>query len=387
MPIETDFTFHQEHVARPGLAPAAPTTVDFLGLLRGFVGGQPGAKNQRTWKGTGFNMIWRPDSVTQSDHFLELNLTDETLSFNEISGTTGVANRGSLQQDVFLGAVAYVQSINDAFDNSGQHFEPGVWASVPLTTNPNEKSSVVRMGSIPHGSTINLQGQAFSVPAPKFDASSIVPFQIGSPDDGATNLVHFPEETLTNPSQFRTDLTRVASLTQLQLSNPNLFLSQALANQTVLSTTVLSVTSDSSAPQAAPDAGGGTDNIAFLVGKGAPPAGGPNANSARVTAIFWIERVRDHNGHEFDQLQYTQRVLLNFKGLSWPHVTVGTLVAQTLPTTYVVRAGDTLSSIAARFYGAGTKLFWTMIYDANRDIIGADPNVITPGQNLNIPAL
>ena len=208
MPIETDFTFHQEHVARPGLAPAAPTTVDFLGLLRGFVGGQPGAKNQRTWKGTGFNMIWRPDSVTQSDHFLELNLTDETLSFNEISGTTGVANRGLLQQDVFLGAVAYVQSINDAFDNTGQHFEPGVWASVPLTTNPNEKSSVVRMGSIPHGSTINLQGQAFSVPAPQFAVSTITPFQIGSPDDGATNLVHFPEETLTNASQFRTDLAR-----------------------------------------------------------------------------------------------------------------------------------------------------------------------------------
>ena len=131
MPIETDFTFHQEHVARQGLAPAAPTTVDFLGLLRGFVGGQPGAENQRTWKGTGFNMIWRPDSVTQSDHFLELNLTDETLSFNEISGTTGVANRGSLQQDVFLGAVAYVQSINDAFDNSGQRSNPASGRAFP----------------------------------------------------------------------------------------------------------------------------------------------------------------------------------------------------------------------------------------------------------------
>ena len=219
------------------------------------------------------------------------------------------------------------------------------------------------MGSIPHGSTINLQGQAVSVPAPKFDASSIVPFQIGSPDDGATNLVHFPRRDADEPQSVSHGSHQVASLTQLQLSNPNLFLSQALANQTVLSTTVLSVTSDSSAPQATPDAGGGTDNIAFLVGKGAPRAGGPNASSARVTAIFWIERVRDHNGHEFNQLQYTQRVLLNFKGLSWPHVTVGTLVTQTLPTTYVVRAGDPLSSIAARFYGAGTKLFWTMIYE------------------------
>ncbi|HEY5204482.1 MAG TPA: hypothetical protein VIJ63_07790, partial [Roseiarcus sp.] len=46
--------------------------------------------------------------------------------------------------------------------------------------------------------------------------------------------------------------------------------------------------------------GGGIDNIAFLVGK---PPGGPNASAIPVTSIFWIERVRDHSGNEFDQLQ------------------------------------------------------------------------------------
>ena len=51
----------------------------------------------------------------------------------------------------------------------------------------------------------------------------------------------------------------------------------------------------------------------------------PNANTARVSAIFWIEHVKDEKGNEFDQLQYTQRVLLNFNGLSWPHITVATL--------------------------------------------------------------
>ena len=30
-------------------------------------------------------------------------------------------------------------------------------------------------------------------------------------------------------------------------------------------------------------------------------------------------------GDDLLQLQYTQTVLLNFKGLSWPHVTVATL--------------------------------------------------------------
>jgi hypothetical protein len=198
-----------------------------------------------------------------------------------------------------------------------------VWAHVPKTDNPAEPVTVVRMGSIPHGTTINMQGIGFTAPQPKFDVSSITPFRIGSPDDGVTGLVPFPDEQdLSRPSLARTDLARVASLTQQQLDNPNLFLSQAIAGQTILSTTVLTITSDST-PPAVPVAGGGTDNIAFLVGT----AGGPNANVPRVTAVFWIERVKDAKGHEFDQLQYTQRVLLDFSGLSWPHVTVATLRA------------------------------------------------------------
>ncbi|MBV9627404.1 MAG: LysM peptidoglycan-binding domain-containing protein [Xanthobacteraceae bacterium] len=385
MPIETDFHYRQEHAPPPPGAAirAAVEPPDFLGFLRGFVGGRPGDKNQRTWKGTGFNMIWRPNhnQSGSKDFFLELNFTDEILSFNEISGGTGVANRGLLQNDIFLGAVAYVQQINDSFDSSGQHFEPGVWANVPGTTDPGEQASVTRMGSIPHGTTINLQGRAFTVPAPKFEVATITPFRAGSVDDGNTNLVHFDEETLSIPSTSRTPLSRVASLTQQQLANPNLFLSQALANQTILSTTVLAVSSVTTTTSV-PDAGGGTDNIAFLVGK----TDGPNANAAIASAIFWIEKVRDRNGREFDQLQYTQRVLLNFNGLSWPHITVGTLVSQTFPTTYVVVAGDTLSAIASRFYGTGREPFWRLIYDANRGLIGENPNLIQPGQNLTIPA-
>jgi len=70
--------------------------------------------------------------------------------------------------------------------------------------------------------------------------------------------------------------------------------------------------------------GGGTSNIAFLQGAG----GGPNANTAEVDATFWIEIVREANGAIKHQLQYSQTVLLNFNGLSWPHVTVATLVKQ-----------------------------------------------------------
>ncbi|MBV9563717.1 MAG: hypothetical protein JOY90_25225, partial [Bradyrhizobium sp.] len=145
---------------------------------------------------------------------------------------------------------------------------------------------------------------------------------------GETNLVHFAEEDLNNASQSRTDRARVAKLKPEELKNPNLLLSEAIAGQKIMRTTVLQLSSD--APDQTvrpprPDIGGGADNIAFLQGKGQPPAGGPNAVAQRVTTTFWIEEIDDGKGHPSLQLQYTQRVLLNFNGLSWPHVTIATL--------------------------------------------------------------
>ncbi|WP_210586366.1 transglycosylase family protein [Streptomyces sp. GESEQ-35] len=46
---------------------------------------------------------------------------------------------------------------------------------------------------------------------------------------------------------------------------------------------------------------------------------------------------------------------------------------------YTVRRGDTLSAIAARY---GTS--WQRIHAANKAVIGADPDVIVPGQRLEI---
>lgn len=51
---------------------------------------------------------------------------------------------------------------------------------------------------------------------------------------------------------------------------------------------------------------------------------------------------------------------------------------------YTVEKGDCLWTIAKRFYGDGSK--YTVIYNANRDVIGGSPNLIYPGQVLTIPA-
>jgi len=51
--------------------------------------------------------------------------------------------------------------------------------------------------------------------------------------------------------------------------------------------------------------------------------------------------------------------------------------------THTVEAGETLSSIAARYYGSEGK--WRLIYEANRQKIGPDPDRLPRGAVLVIP--
>lgn len=53
------------------------------------------------------------------------------------------------------------------------------------------------------------------------------------------------------------------------------------------------------------------------------------------------------------------------------------------PATYQVKPGDSLWAIAKRALGDGSR--WREIYEANRDVIGPDPNVIQVGMTLRIP--
>lgn len=52
--------------------------------------------------------------------------------------------------------------------------------------------------------------------------------------------------------------------------------------------------------------------------------------------------------------------------------------------TYTVVKGDCLWNIAKKFYGNGSK--YSIIYNANKGVIGGNPNLIYPGQVLTIPA-
>lgn len=51
-------------------------------------------------------------------------------------------------------------------------------------------------------------------------------------------------------------------------------------------------------------------------------------------------------------------------------------------TNYIVKAGDNLTEIAKRLTGSSTN--WKAIYEQNKSVIGGNPNLIYPGQELII---
>jgi hypothetical protein len=263
------------------------------------------------WSGQGFNAIWRPHRGT-SDHFLELNVTNDGIGFEVINGQ--IPNRALLQARIGLHGLTYLQQISDANVEvngapAGLHIEPGLWINIPPTTDPQEPATIARLASIPHGTTILIQGTAATAAGgPSIPGVSLTPFSIGQP----AQTVDFDEQHLNKTTQFRTSGPGLTGITQAMLDNPNSVLTKNPPK--VTTTTTLHVSST-----AGTIVGGGTSNTAFLVGT----KDGPNANAAHVVATFWLQTLDGDT--EPKRLQYSQIVLLNFAGLSWPHITVATL--------------------------------------------------------------
>jgi hypothetical protein len=338
---------------------------DSLGFLADLAG---------TWTGTGFNLIARPDRDGGSPLFLELNRTIETLTFTPIS--SNIPNRGSLDKAITLFGLTYQQTVMDAVTKGALHIEEGMWVHVPsLDQNvgePNEKQSIFRIGTIPHGNSLLAQGNAITVPSlpgNTFDPNAVnpattAPFAVGEPMPLPGTLGRFPPYNLGDLSpaavNFRTPSgdspatpLPVAILgvpMQDVIDNPTLLLTAALAGQHIESMVVLNVATAASQLRLLPNpdntdppptedilapvgGGGGVENIPFLQ---------RNADAATVFATFWIEKLKTGNDTTL-QLQYVQTVFLNFPivtktsapedppqfsigpNLTWPHVSVATL--------------------------------------------------------------
>ena len=375
----------------------------------------PLAKLQGVYAGNGFNTIFRPRAsnfnpfpiqVAESeDNVLELNLTTEQWTFGATIGE--IPNRGLFlngQPDINLQGFPYLQTVQDVTnpetgkgDNvqaTSIHFETGMWLNVPASSNPKNAASVVRMASIPHGTTINAQCLSpISNPKtpnrgtagpPNFNAAEntldTTPFSIKD----KTQKQSFPSMTAATQGTPRIPqnldkFVAAKTITDPIIKNPNLVLQNAIQGQDIAETITFEV---STAPPNATLSGGGTTNISFLTGKQDPATtaasntngtvnikGTPNADAAFMKSKFWIETVN----YQVDvpilttnttftlkptmpkgstaptpqflitppaslptkaqtikiqgtQIQYSQTVNLNFGPLTWPHVSVATLV-------------------------------------------------------------
>ncbi len=281
--------------------PSQQTTAVNLGPLQDLPG---------FWEGTGFNLIARPgfSGGNPSGFFLELNLLWETIEFTTIGSP--VFNRGSVQEDITIYGVTYLHRVTDATTGEALHIEPGLWLNIPATTDPQANASIARLATIPHGNAICTVGFAEDVvfdKLPTIPPANTVPFKIGSqaPPPGTRNP--FPEYDLSVDTRFRT-VPASAGITQAVIDDPNVVLREALEGHTLTHITRL-ITSTASA--------GGIDNIPFIVS---------NADALSLESVFAIETVEGPLGTEYLQLQYSQTALLNLRGLSFPHVTVGTLI-------------------------------------------------------------
>jgi hypothetical protein len=304
------------------------------------------AKLPGRWVGQGFNLIGRPNlqgnprSPTNPAFFLELNATQETLEFTAIGGD--IPNRGTIEPTAELHAIHYLQSVTDIVAMTSIHKEPGLWVHVPANKEGGE--TYVRHAVIPHGDALLAQSTFFTDPnkpvhgPPDIKSVNSFPFRIADPIPGLnadpanplgapytdpyTNPIEgpngnaFPGNALpSNPDGTKLDAAKT-------IKDPTEVLRAQIADQNISSTDVI-VISTTPPPS-------GILNIPFVVS---------NANAVQMDAIFWIETVdRDPyvnpnpspepSKSQFFQLQYVQRVILDFDNIHWPHVSVATLIKE-----------------------------------------------------------
>jgi hypothetical protein len=282
-------------------------TGDRLGALKNLPG---------FWEGTGFSLIARPDfsGRSQNGFFLQLNSLRETIEFTAIGSP--VLNRGSAQDDIAIYGVTYLHRVTDGETGGALHVEPGMWLNVPATSAPKADASIARLGTIPHGNafcTVGFVVHETVEGIPNIPPSSTVPFATGAAQPAPGTKNPYPEYDLSVPCEFRTN-PLPAGVTQAIVDDPLQMLRDTITEQINVQgqrvTEVdLLITSSAQA--------GGISNIPFVTA---------NANALEMQSVFGIQTIVDTNGSEFLQMQYSQVAMLNFRGMSFPHVTVGTLI-------------------------------------------------------------
>jgi hypothetical protein len=269
------------------------------------------------------------------------------------------------------------------------HFEQGLFLRTPALDHPAIPATISRLASIPHGTTINAQAVDpgfgwIQGPTEVFDTAAhinkITPFFIGTTNDLEFDNHKLPEVGTRNrlPNVLHRaphDFNRILAIKEF--NTPINSLDKINKLKTIVKHRTFEVTTESKKPGDTTAngllPGGGTSNIAFLQGNKAVGARDTdaNANAVKVTCRYWISVVRvditvpptNHGRVEvtppkpagvpegvtyfhptfivplrrpltkaitfpvdYVQIQYAQNVTLDFGPLSWPHISVATLI-------------------------------------------------------------
>ena len=319
-------------------------------------------------------------------HFLCENYTEE-LTFSPVQGR--VRNRGGTNEQ-FTDAIEYRQSIQRASDGVGLHEEVGMylWLNQMYNHAATEESvledngypglsvgagangpnyvapySIMRSGTIPHGSSIMLNGgfaqdvqgkpafptgtdswtnpfvaswpalQVSNAPtlaasplaiSPSMGASALLVPPQGGPavplnlDEPAPAWAFDKSLPVTQPDSNLTYFQRIVAHENYPYSvRPDLRLRDAIKDQNISKYTLIQLTSrHNGGPQ------GGVLNTAFVQ---------RFANVTEVSFNMWLETVVEDDGTEVLQLQYEQIIFFEFmfgsngQTTRWPHIQINTL--------------------------------------------------------------
>ena len=251
------------------------------------------------WQGAnGFNMIAVPNQ--KGDFSLLVAPYTETLSVVAIQATT--PNRGLIVIEN-IPTLQYSTVILDSTNNSLMHVECGFWELCGCPER-NNGFDIFRIASVPHGNAVEAMGSSSVVNGrPVID-----PGLSGLPVGDLPNLNGY-----TDPYIFPSPGFSASSPNQTLI---NYLDTQEANGQTVTKTVTLQISTQNQ---------GAIGNIASLR---------TNAKPTQFDATFWIETVEDSKtGETFQQLQYSQRIMIEFpiqsdlsgQTIVWPHVNVNTL--------------------------------------------------------------
>lgn len=259
-----------------------------------------------TWMGRGLSVIAVPKAGGGNREFiLKVNPFIELLTFSPLGAH--VPNRGKIE-DEFVFGVEYHQRIADEKTNEALHVETGMFLLLPQTSGDNR---IVRQASIPHGNAVLAMGPFFPDKASPTNPNVAPPVMR---EDVRFSTI--PDSGKDTPQGYADAFLRTLP-GGVAISEPNTFLENILKEQKVVEmTTLITQTGDER---------GEVVSIPFIR---------QNANVSFFKSIFWIETIAVGDS-TFQQLQYSQKIDLQFfekfgeSGLiTWPHVTVASLVKQ-----------------------------------------------------------